>query len=167
MRWIQRGFFFISSFFQLAKITEGLVMGNMGRSIDLKNDFCDFFLFEGLNHEKDLISASGITYLLNCCEVTKWNPSWRYCWKSLKPIDNRNSTDFAFINDGFEGVHDEPDGVGYGKHPNPALNWFVPYQQFLNIFVDNDVNRVVNGRVLIDGTYRVVHGHAVISCVVL
>ena len=76
-------------------------------------------------------------------------------------------TDFALINDGIERMHDQPDGIGNGEHPNPAIEWLIPNEEFLNILVNDDIDGVINRGVLIDRADRVVDGHAIVCSVVV
>lgn len=63
----------------------------------------------------------------------------------------KNLTDFALLDDGLKRVHDEPDGIGDGQHPDPLIEGLVPYEQLFNLLIDDDVDGVVDGGVLADG----------------
>ena len=64
-------------------------------------------------------------------------------------------------------MHNEPDGISDGEHPNPSTERLIPYQEFLNAFVNNNIDSVVNGGFFIDWADRTIDRHTIIGCISL
>jgi hypothetical protein len=55
------------------------------------------------------------------------------------------------VGDALEGVEEEADDVGNGEHPDPPRLAFVPDEQFVDSFGDEDVDGLDEGDGFIDG----------------
>lgn len=64
-------------------------------------------------------------------------------------------------------MHYQSDGIGNSQDPDPAVDGLVPNKQLLNIFIDDDIDRTVDGGVFVDGADRIVYGHGIVCGVVL
>jgi hypothetical protein len=97
--------------------------------INFQYDFRYFLFLECFDHNDDLLPKHIIMkkcYFVNSCTLLVENPNMpysRYYWKSLnsKQRIKEQNTNFSLPDDGFEGVHDESNGIDDGQHPNPSI----------------------------------------------